>query len=173
VGETPGEAVERVACRINASKWEPEPILADAIGWMRANLPRSSRRTLVHGDYRTGNVLFEGDRISGVLDWEFARCGDPMWDLGWACAPVNRMDSELVCYLMPEARFLDLYEEASGVDLDRAGLPFWKLLAVVSNASGWLECGDVFRATRSLRFARMSYRVPAVRRLIANSLEYP
>jgi aminoglycoside phosphotransferase (APT) family kinase protein len=173
VGETPGEAVERVAGRVNALKWEPEPILADAIGWMRANLPCSARHTLVHGDYRTGNMLFDGDRISGVLDWEFARCGDPMWDLGWACASANQMDSGLVCYLMPEARFLDLYEEASGVALDRDALPFWKLLAAVSNASGWLECVEVFRAGRGLLFARMSYTVPVVRRLIAEALDYP
>jgi aminoglycoside phosphotransferase (APT) family kinase protein len=140
---------------------------------MRANVPNSDRRTLVHGDYRTGNVLFEGDRITGVIDWEFARCGDPMWDLGWACAPANQMDSGLVCYLMPEAQFLDLYEEASGLTLDRDALRFWKLLATVTNASGWLECVDVFRATRGLRFARMSYSVPVVRRLIAEALGYP
>src|SRR5258706_76793 len=38
---------------------------------------------LVHGDFRIGNVLVEAGRLTGVLDWEFARWSDPHEDLGW------------------------------------------------------------------------------------------
>jgi len=54
--------------------------------WLRENAPQNSRTTLVHGDYRPGNVLFaEADRpeITGVLDWETAFLGDPLVEVGY------------------------------------------------------------------------------------------
>lgn len=54
--------------------------------WLRENVPEDSQTSLVHGDYRPGNVLFaEGDRpdIIGVLDWETAFLGDPLVELGY------------------------------------------------------------------------------------------
>ena len=41
-------------------------------------------RSLVHGDFGSNNVLTEGGAISGVLDWEAARYGDPLFDLAGA-----------------------------------------------------------------------------------------
>lgn len=45
-------------------------------------------RKLVHGDFGSNNVLTDGDLISGVLDWESALFGDPLYDqaniLYWA-----------------------------------------------------------------------------------------
>jgi len=54
--------------------------------WLRENEPSDTETTLVHGDYRPGNVLFAGtDRpeITGVLDWETAMLGDPLTELGY------------------------------------------------------------------------------------------
>lgn len=41
---------------------------------------------VVHGDFYSNNWMFDGDRLSGVLDWENATFGPAMWDLGWICA---------------------------------------------------------------------------------------
>ena len=64
----------------------PQPIMRAAIRWMRRNPPPPAQKvSVVHGDYRTGNFLFdEQGRIHGILDWEMAHLGDPLEDLGWS-----------------------------------------------------------------------------------------
>ncbi len=47
--------------------------------------PSSPRTTLLHGDFRMGNLMFQGSKLVGVLDWELAGVGDPVSDLGWLC----------------------------------------------------------------------------------------
>ena len=46
-------------------------------------LPESGRATIVHGDYRLGNVMVEGTDVVGVFDWEMATLGDPLADVGY------------------------------------------------------------------------------------------
>jgi aminoglycoside phosphotransferase (APT) family kinase protein len=50
---------------------------------LAASVPASGPATIVHGDYRLGNVMFDGTRINGVFDWEMATIGDPLADLGY------------------------------------------------------------------------------------------
>jgi aminoglycoside phosphotransferase (APT) family kinase protein len=61
----------------------------DAAGaWLAEHLPQSPPSTVVHGDYRLGNVMFAGEapaRLVGVFDWEMATIGDPLADLGYLC----------------------------------------------------------------------------------------
>ena len=38
--------------------------------WLAANVPEQLPATAVHGDYRLGNMIVQGDRIAAVLDWE-------------------------------------------------------------------------------------------------------
>src|SRR3981081_4692632 len=49
-----------------------------------------ARRTLVHGDFRVGNLMVAPGGVSAVLDWELAHVGDPLEDLGWLCVPAWR-----------------------------------------------------------------------------------
>ena len=51
--------------------------------WLGAHLPESGPATIVHGDYRLGNVMFTGDRLSAIFDWELATIGDPLADVGY------------------------------------------------------------------------------------------
>jgi aminoglycoside phosphotransferase (APT) family kinase protein len=54
--------------------------------WLAANVPESPPATIVHGDYRLGNVvLVRGApaRVAAILDWEMATIGDPLADLGY------------------------------------------------------------------------------------------
>jgi aminoglycoside phosphotransferase (APT) family kinase protein len=59
----------------------------DAAGaWLADNLPKSPPSTVVHGDYRLGNVMFAPGapaRLVGVFDWEMATIGDPLSDVGY------------------------------------------------------------------------------------------
>lgn len=53
--------------------------------WLGAHLPVESPTTLIHGDFRLGNLIFQPDspRIAGVLDWELSTLGDPLSDLAY------------------------------------------------------------------------------------------
>ena len=47
------------------------------------SIPRSQAATVLHGDYRLGNVLLDDDaNVAAVLDWEMATLGDPLADVG-------------------------------------------------------------------------------------------
>ena len=53
---------------------------------LKATLPESPPATVVHGDYRLGNVMVAPDppaRVAAILDWEMATIGDPLADLGY------------------------------------------------------------------------------------------
>src|SRR3546814_4757586 len=51
------------------------PAIALAIKWCEEHLPDPARPVLVHGDYRMGNVIVDGDGLAAVLDWELAHRG--------------------------------------------------------------------------------------------------
>jgi aminoglycoside phosphotransferase (APT) family kinase protein len=54
--------------------------------WLRANMPESPESTIVHGDYRLGNVMM-GDQapaeLVAIFDWELSTIGDPLADVGY------------------------------------------------------------------------------------------
>ena len=76
--------------RRRLERLEPLPaVLTGALWWLeRHEPPPPSRSVLVHGDYRMGNLIVQGDRITGVLDWEMAAPGDPLADLAWCFIPL-------------------------------------------------------------------------------------
>lgn len=67
--------------------WMPPvsvPVLDRAAGWLRANQPvPAADPVLLWGDARLGNLLFAGNRVTGVLDWEKVMAGPAEFDLAW------------------------------------------------------------------------------------------
>jgi aminoglycoside phosphotransferase (APT) family kinase protein len=64
----------------------PLPDLERVGEWLHTNLPTSPPTTLVHGDYKLDNVMFDETppiRLISILDWEMSTLGDPLADLGW------------------------------------------------------------------------------------------
>lgn len=134
---SPDEVVER-----EIDRWEElyrnaelkrEPAVEEAIRWFRANKPTVPETTLIHGDFRIGNVLISDTDITGVLDWEFARAGDPLFDLGYASTryfagklvnPIER--PELACSLLEREWFYDEYERRTGRPVDRERVLYWQ-----------------------------------------------
>jgi aminoglycoside phosphotransferase (APT) family kinase protein len=54
------------------------------IVFLPETLPEQSRTSIVHGDYRIDNVVFDGDgTLTAVLDWELATLGDPLADFSY------------------------------------------------------------------------------------------
>jgi aminoglycoside phosphotransferase (APT) family kinase protein len=72
---------------------EPRPALEIGLRWLAAHRPAPAADTLVHGDFRTGNLMIGADGLHGVLDWELAHRGDPRQDLGWLCTKAWRFGS--------------------------------------------------------------------------------
>jgi aminoglycoside phosphotransferase (APT) family kinase protein len=69
------------------SKVVDEPNVDALAQRLRDHLPEQAETTLVHGDYRLGNVMLDADRsgrIVAVFDWEMATLGDPLADVGYA-----------------------------------------------------------------------------------------
>lgn len=77
---------------------------------------------LLHGDYWPGNLLWRGEQIVALVDWEDAAIGDPFSDL--ACARV-----ELLCTVGEEVmeRFTEQYLRLAGpfAERDTADLVAW------------------------------------------------
>lgn len=62
------------------------PVFEVAFRRLRERAPAAAAPTLVHGDFRNGNLMVSPERgLAAVLDWELAHIGDPAMDLGWLC----------------------------------------------------------------------------------------
>ena len=100
----------RWAAQWEGSRTEPAPAMESLRDWLQAHVPDDERATIVHGDYRLGNVLVHPSqpRLAAVLDWELATIGHPMADLAYLCIGHHLPPSE--------GGFL-------GTDLAAAGIP--------------------------------------------------
>jgi aminoglycoside phosphotransferase (APT) family kinase protein len=71
------------------NRTRPLPVVEDVGRWLAEHRPRSGPATIVHGDFRLGNVILAPDpplHIVAVLDWELSTIGDPLADLGYLLA---------------------------------------------------------------------------------------
>jgi aminoglycoside phosphotransferase (APT) family kinase protein len=65
------------------------PLVQEVGDWLAEHKPESPQATIVHGDYRLGNVMFANDappRLIAIFDWEMATIGDPLADVGYMTA---------------------------------------------------------------------------------------
>ena len=130
--------------QIEKNALQPEPILMAALRWLRRNPPPPAQRlTIVHGDYRNGNVLHDGaGRIIAVLDWEMAHIGDPLEDLAWALDPLwNLQEPTRAAGLIDRAHAISLWEAASGLSFDAAAFKWWEMFATAKGMAIWISAG--------------------------------
>ena len=88
----PSGYLERQLRRFNGlwehNKTREIPQVETVGNWLADNLPESGPATVVHGDFRLGNVMYELEappRLNAIFDWEMATIGDPLADLGYLC----------------------------------------------------------------------------------------
>jgi len=84
----PGNYFERQVARwtrqYRDSQTDYVPEMERLIAFLPETLPEQSRISIVHGDYRIDNVVFDGDgTLTAVLDWELATLGDPLADFSY------------------------------------------------------------------------------------------
>src|SRR5262249_20768437 len=109
---------------------DPHPAFELAFRWLRQHLPTANQRSVVHGDYRIGNVIFGPEGVRAVLDWELAHVGDPMEGLGWICVRSWRFgsDDKPVGGIGERAELFQAYEAAGGMPVEPARVQFWEVL---------------------------------------------
>ena len=159
---------------IALSEHPPEPVLTDLIGWLEANARGSSRVTLVHGAYRTGNLLIHEDRISAVLDWELQVLGDPMYDVAYVLSDLNREGTDLLSNLVDRDAFYRDYEAATGFTIDDEICRYYNALYAMRSVAFWMSASGLYADGRSndIRLARTRWSVPVVLDRAARELGY-
>ena len=121
--------VERYEANFRQLALEPHPAFELAFRWLLGRIPKTPRKTLVHGDYRIGNVIFGPEGVRSILDWELAHIGDPMEDVGWMCVRAWRFGNDRmpVGGLGTREDFFRAYEKASGVPVNPEAARFWEV----------------------------------------------
>jgi aminoglycoside phosphotransferase (APT) family kinase protein len=110
----PGNYFERQVARwtrqYRDSQTDDLPAMEKLIAYLPESLPEQSRVSIVHGDYRIDNVLYDEDgRLTAVLDWELATLGDPLADFSYLAMQ----------WMMPADGGAGL----AGLDLEELGVP--------------------------------------------------
>jgi aminoglycoside phosphotransferase (APT) family kinase protein len=83
--------VERWTRQYRAAEIDPLPDMDLLIEWLPATVPPQERTSIVHGDYRMDNMIFQPDRpeVAAVLDWELSTLGDPLADFSYMAMSWN------------------------------------------------------------------------------------
>jgi aminoglycoside phosphotransferase (APT) family kinase protein len=123
----------------------PRPVFELALRWLRDHDPGPSDEvTLVHGDFRNGNLIVGPDGVRAVLDWELAHTGDPMEDLGWICVNSWRfgeIDKPVGGLGSREELFAGYQEAGRRVDPER--VMYWEVMGTLR--WGVMCCGMMQR----------------------------
>jgi aminoglycoside phosphotransferase (APT) family kinase protein len=121
-----------------ASETENIEAMERLIEWLPAHIPADDETTLVHGDFRLGNVIIHPTepRVAAVLDWELSTLGHPLADLAYNCLPwrftrewEGLADKNLAELGIPtEQEYVAAYCRRTG----RAGIPDWEFCLAFS-----------------------------------------
>jgi aminoglycoside phosphotransferase (APT) family kinase protein len=102
--------IHRWTQQYRASETEKIESMERLIPWLPEHIPAGDETTLVHGDFRLGNVIIHPTepRVVAVLDWELSTLGHPLADLAYFCLPY---------------RFTREWEGLADKDLGELGIP--------------------------------------------------
>ncbi|MDO8210145.1 phosphotransferase family protein [Conexibacter sp. CPCC 206217] len=169
-----------------AALWEQHrtrelPEIDQLTSWLGARVPSAGDATIVHGDYRLGNVMFTsgsagskgGPRLAAILDWEMATLGDPLADVGYLIATWAEPGDEETPMLalsaatrMPgfstRAELRERYAQRTGRSVNALG---WYETLALWKAAIFLECSYArYQAgtTDDPYFASLGTGVPAL-----------
>ena len=86
--------VGRWSQQYEASKTADIPEMDKLIEWLPQNIPAGEATSIVHGDFRLDNMIFDPSepKVLALLDWELSTLGDPLADfayhlMAWRLAP--------------------------------------------------------------------------------------
>ena len=144
--------VARWEREIDEDEREPQPIARAAIRWLKCNPPPPAQKvSVVHGDYRTGNFLYDAEgNIRAILDWEMAHLGDPLEDLGWSLDPLwSHHNPARPAGLLSREHAIAFWEDASGLRADPRALLWWEIFASLKGAAIWISAAREYNDGRN------------------------
>jgi aminoglycoside phosphotransferase (APT) family kinase protein len=122
---------------------------------------------VVHGDFRLGNLLAVGARISAVIDWEIWTIGDPRIDVGWflinSDPDTYQRVPDSAGMAPPIAQLAEIYQQELGYQV--ADIAWFSALACFKSAATWSLIVKHNRRRRSPR-AELEAMVPTLPRLL-------
>lgn len=133
----------------------PHPVFELAFKWLEPRMRPARKNTLVHGDFRHGNILISPEKVEAALDWELVHIGDPLEDIGWICTNTWRFGvaEKVVGGFGDLPDLLEGYESAGGARLDVEDVKTWIVygslkwgVMCMSMYQGFLRDGSVERA---------------------------
>tara|TARA_Y100000768_G_scaffold87255_1_gene62540 strand:- start:16231 stop:16869 length:639 start_codon:yes stop_codon:yes gene_type:complete len=125
----PGNYIARQVSRWTkqylASETENIPAMNNLIDWLPPNIPDEDETSIVHGDYRLDNMVFNSrNNVLGVLDWELSTLGHPIADFNYHCISwrnIPQLADQRFCNengIPTEKEYRDMYSEHTGQKLD-------------------------------------------------------
>ena len=131
------------------------PVLQLGLNWLRDNPRTAPWRTLVHGDFRNGNLLVDEQGLVAVLDWELAHLGDPVQDLGYITANVWRFGAvQPVGGFGEYADLLAGYASVTGHTPAMQDIHYWQVHAALSWGMVCLLMLEMYRSGRDASLER-------------------
>lgn len=106
--------VERWSKQFVATKGDSDlPAMDRLMEWLPRAIPAGEEVTIVHGDFRLGNLMLHKTepRVVAILDWELATLGHPLPDLAYNC----------MAYHLPAG--IKQFPGLKGIDLTGSGIP--------------------------------------------------
>ena len=133
------------------------PLMQRAFNWLANNIPEVNEPPVItHRDFGFNNIIFNGDNLSAVLDWETSLLGDPATDIAWT------HHQNLAPY-MPMVELLRRYKLGTGRDISEYRLAYWR---VINCMGGIMACLSSMRALEThdappINIAAMAYQYVA------------
>lgn len=155
--------VDRQRARVR--RWEaiyrdaelvPDPLVEEVLSRLLDDIPPATETTIVHGDYRPGNIIYGDDlSVRAIIDWDGVTVNDYHEDLGHLLAWPWRDRNGLACGLASGDALLEEYAGLSGRAVDRNALAYYQLqstfrryLGFATLARSWFDRGGDVRMAR-------------------------
>ncbi len=166
-GLTPRSPLDEILLwesRFLVHRLEPLPVLAQLFRWLKAHVPTPARLSLIHGDLRPGNFLFEGGGINALLDWEMAHIGDPAEDIAWAYRALWSPEGFMS---------LDEFAQVHGLGIPRRNILFYRIFSELKFAAISVSAAASFARgdTGNLRHIDRAAKIPECVRLCFNWID--
>ena len=124
-----------------ATKTHEMPDMEEALRLLHENRPEQIGASIVHGDYRPGNMLIQDGKMAALLDWELCTLGDPLADVGYmlnnwgeANDAAEDMSPTSIGGFPSRAEMSERYEELTQRSLEKINyyraFSHWRLAAI-------------------------------------------
>jgi aminoglycoside phosphotransferase (APT) family kinase protein len=135
----PPDEVERWSRTLDTVDPALAPDWREVADALRTNAPPALPPAIVHGDFRLGNLLADGNKITAVIDWEIWSIGDPRLDAGWFlinCDPQTyRRPTRYTTAVPPPDELASIYRDTVGSEVPE--LDWFCALACFKSTATW------------------------------------